>query len=301
MQTESAAPSPRPFEFGGTSDSETCSFNETASHLLYFYFVGELGWTNEAYKERLRIEIERDIPRGVVARLEEHGWKFTGKRVLDVGSGLGGLVQELHLHGAEGYGAEPSSTFVKASIQRLREAGVDSVIHLCPGEDLEFADASFDYVISLQVLEHVSDPAQVMSEIWRVLKPGGQAFVSCENYLSLREMHYRVPWAPLLPKRVGALYLRSLGRNPDFLMKHVTYVTYPGIKKIANDLGFRDLTIKEIQDKLSSPMNIQSSVQRRAIQAATRVFPNSALLRLAPWIMFTFRVGTRMLLEKPAS
>lgn len=43
---------------------------------------------------------------------------------------------------------------------------------------LPFCDAAFDGLICLEVLEHVADPARVMTEIARVLKPGGRAWIS---------------------------------------------------------------------------------------------------------------------------
>ncbi|KFN51267.1 hypothetical protein P873_03100 [Arenimonas composti TR7-09 = DSM 18010] len=46
------------------------------------------------------------------------------------------------------------------------------------GAALPFADASVDGVICLEVLEHVADPARVVAEIARVLRPGGDAWIS---------------------------------------------------------------------------------------------------------------------------
>lgn len=40
-------------------------------------------------------------------------------------------------------------------------------------EDLQFPDATFDAVVCISTLEHVSDPLQVMAELQRVVKPGG--------------------------------------------------------------------------------------------------------------------------------
>jgi SAM-dependent methyltransferase len=53
-----------------------------------------------------------------------------------------------------------------------------NVHYVCPLEALEIPDASFDLVLCTQVLEHVADPKQSMSEIARVLRPGGHAFVT---------------------------------------------------------------------------------------------------------------------------
>jgi SAM-dependent methyltransferase len=49
-------------------------------------------------------------------------------------------------------------------------AGIDAIVD---AHDLPLADASFDMVMAVAVLEHVADPARVVGEIWRVLKPQG--------------------------------------------------------------------------------------------------------------------------------
>jgi SAM-dependent methyltransferase len=61
--------------------------------------------------------------------------------------------------------------------------GVDAVAgaavdDIAVAEQLPYGDASFDVVICTQVLEHVDDPAQALSEIARVLRPGGVTFLS---------------------------------------------------------------------------------------------------------------------------
>jgi SAM-dependent methyltransferase len=47
---------------------------------------------------------------------------------------------------------------------------------ICDAHDLPFADADFDFVLAISVLEHVADPPQVVEEIWRVLKPEGYIY-----------------------------------------------------------------------------------------------------------------------------
>jgi 2-polyprenyl-3-methyl-5-hydroxy-6-metoxy-1,4-benzoquinol methylase len=46
------------------------------------------------------------------------------------------------------------------------------------GESIPFVDESFELVLCTQVLEHVSRPSDVVTELHRVLKPGGIAFIS---------------------------------------------------------------------------------------------------------------------------
>ena len=130
------------------------------------------------------------------------------------------------------------------------------------GEAIPQPSSSFDAVVSLQVLEHVDDAQKVLAEVWRVLKPGGHFYLACENYLAFREGHYRVPWLPLLPKRVGALYLRAIGRSPQFLLEAVNYVTYPGILRACHRLGFVRLRDEQIVESLRSKRGTKFSALR---------------------------------------
>jgi len=49
-------------------------------------------------------------------------------------------------------------------------------------QDLDLADASFDWVLCSHVLEHVPDDRRAMRELWRVLRPGGTAIIQFPTY-----------------------------------------------------------------------------------------------------------------------
>lgn len=94
--------------------------------------------------------------------------QITG-RVLDIGAADRWL--QAHLSNSEQYIALD----YPATGHELYGARPDV---FADGAKLPFPDHCFDAVFCLEVLEHVPEPAQVMEEISRVLKPGGRAWIS---------------------------------------------------------------------------------------------------------------------------
>jgi ubiquinone/menaquinone biosynthesis C-methylase UbiE len=84
-------------------------------------------------------------------------------------------------------------------------------------EALPWPDDFFDLVYSTNVLEHVTDPDQVMRETIRVLKPGGYAQFVFPNYGSFFDGHYALPWFPHSSKAVAKLWMRLWRRDPSFI------------------------------------------------------------------------------------
>lgn len=160
------------------------------------------------------------------------------QEVLDIGSSAGGLSVALALAGKNVMGVEPSAGGVAASQMRARRRGVGTAsFQVGVGEALPFADNRFDLVVSLAVFEHVQDPAQVARETFRVLKPGGYAFIEVPNYIFPFEPHYKIAWLPMMPKSIGKLYARARGGNPDFL-DELNYMNTWIIRDLFNRAGF---------------------------------------------------------------
>ncbi|TFW61132.1 class I SAM-dependent methyltransferase [Bradyrhizobium sp. MOS001] len=154
---------------------------------------------------------------------KESGRSPRGLKLLEVGAGLGLTIATARLHfGAEAYGLEPggeefSGTY-ELGQQLLEGCGLDPRLLVNGvGEQIPFPDQSFDAVISSNVLEHVADPAAVMKECFRVLRPGGVCHMVIPNFGSWWEGHYGLLWLPHSPHWLGRLRVRLAGRNPSYV------------------------------------------------------------------------------------
>ncbi len=105
--------------------------------------------------------------------------EVSGHRVLDAGCGAGPLSEALRDKGAVVTGFDVSAAMVELARQRL---GDDADVHVADlAEPLPFADAEFDDVVASLVLHYLEDWAGPLSELRRVLKPGGRLMISVNH------------------------------------------------------------------------------------------------------------------------
>jgi len=104
-----------------------------------------------------------------------------GKETLDVGCGGGLLAEEFARLECRVTGIDPSELSIAAARVHAEQQGLAIDYQVGFGEDMPFADESFDIVYCCDVLEHVSNLEAVTAEIARVLKPGGIFFYDTIN------------------------------------------------------------------------------------------------------------------------
>lgn len=95
-----------------------------------------------------------------------------GETAVDVGSGTGEDVVAFAAAGAHAIGVEPSPGLRAEAVRRTAGADVEYVEG--QAESLPFNDESVDVLRCERVLQHVDDPAAVVKEMTRVLRPGGR-------------------------------------------------------------------------------------------------------------------------------
>jgi SAM-dependent methyltransferase len=102
---------------------------------------------------------------------------FAGARLLEVGCGMGTDLLQFARGGARVTGVDLTPRSIEISRQHLAIYGERGDFAISDGENLPFADESFDVVYSNGVLHHTPDTAGAVREIHRVLRSGGLARV----------------------------------------------------------------------------------------------------------------------------
>jgi SAM-dependent methyltransferase len=120
--------------------------------------------------------------------------------VVELGPGVGANLRYLPA-GTRLIAVEPNPAMHRRLLARVARARIDLELHVTVGERLDLPDASVDAVISSLVLCTVPDPAAVVAEVHRVLRPGGRyAFlehVAAPEHTALRRLQRAVrrPWS----------------------------------------------------------------------------------------------------------
>ena len=176
----------------------------------------------------------------------------TDRTILDVGC-LDGTVGELLLRrGNVVYGIDAVAPAVETAVRRGIQARVGNL-----EERLDFPDAMFDVVFAGEVLEHIFAVEGLLTEIHRVLKPGGHLVATTPNLAAL-----------------GRRLLLLANRNPHIEISfadntaagHIRYFIRGTLFDLLRKQGFR------VTDYTSDVVNFDSSGRIRSLWLA-RLFP----------------------------
>ena len=118
------------------------------------------------------VRMLKNLVPGRLAWFDRHiNWH--GRDVLDLGCAGGFMAEALATRGAHVTGIDPAAEAIDAARAHARAQGLRIGYDVGVGEALPYADASFDAVVCVDVLEHVADLNRVLAEVARTLRPGG--------------------------------------------------------------------------------------------------------------------------------
>jgi 2-polyprenyl-3-methyl-5-hydroxy-6-metoxy-1,4-benzoquinol methylase len=103
---------------------------------------------------------------------------YKGKRVLEIGHGIGTDLLLFAENGASVYGIDITESHHEMAKENFRLHNLDAQLKLCDASDIQFPANFFDVVYSLGVLHHTPDTIRCIGEAYRVLKPGGVFILS---------------------------------------------------------------------------------------------------------------------------
>jgi SAM-dependent methyltransferase len=216
---------------------------ETAITRFYeqdsYYEGGESGYSDTAYSDQelaLRATFKK-----IVRNLDSRG--LTGGRLLEIGCGYGYLLQEAENFFEERSGTEFSSEGVRQSslkADHVYEGGVEAIP----------ADASYDCIIALQVIEHVYDPFTFVTKLIEHASPGASIVLGTPD--------------------IGGMLKKVMGRRwPSFKVpEHVLYFDLKTLSHLMSTAGLID--VKVFPYPHAFPLALIASKFRIAVPRALR-------------------------------
>ena len=133
--------------------------------------------------------------------------------ILEVGSGGCGLSFNF---GGDVVGIDPLADDLRQLFPWQRDSKVPTIT--AEGEHLPFDDASFDIVLSDNVIDHAEDPQRIVNEMTRVLKPGGVLYFTVHVHHPIYHLASRIygAWRTLgMPGEVTPFADHTVHLTPD--------------------------------------------------------------------------------------
>ena len=226
-------------------------------------------------------------------------YRFGLKRSLVVGAGRGGLTCNLLLRGYSVDSIEPYKPYLDIIEYKFSKYAIKGNLLNGTAENVELPAEFYDFVAMIDVIEHVEDPAIVLTKLRQALVENGAIYLTVPNRFHLRDPHYKMYFICLMPLKWSDRLLKFLGRlkedgeNGRQQLSTMHYYRFRSFVHFAESLGFKVIDIRRLQTLEPE----EYLVQRGKFMRLAKIIRRARLSVLLIWFGRMF-LGHRLLLIK---
>ncbi|MFQ5935646.1 MAG: class I SAM-dependent methyltransferase [Acidiferrobacterales bacterium] len=173
----------------------------------------------------------------------------SGDRILEVGVGTG-LSLPLYPEDVKVTGIDISAEMLAKTRERVTDeklSQVEAVLEM-DAENLRFPDNSFDKVVAMYVVSVVSDPSQMVAEMRRVCRPGGEIFIA--NHFRARNPVIKAA------ERLIAPLAKLVGFHPDLALEDLLEKTHLDVVEVRSTNLFGYWKVLRCRSTASRPLHL---------------------------------------------
>ncbi len=200
--------------------------------------------------------------------------KHTGESVLEIGAGMGTDLAQFAIAGSIVTDLDLSSGHLRHAQENFQLRGLSGTFLHGDGELLSFPDNSFDVVYSNGVIHHTPNTQQVVSEIHRVLKPGGKAIIMVYRENSIQYWRDIVYWRGIVQ---GQLNQWSVGE----IMSRSVEISETGARPLVKVYSSRKL--RDMFAEFENVRIYRRQLMKHEPPRSLRWIPVSLLQRIVGW------------------
>lgn len=271
VETPKSAHLPRIVTGDPYKDQVQDQWNEDACGSQYVEKAkeGTLDWYLEA--ERYRYDVYGPwMPK--VMEFDKHA----GKKVIEIGGGMGTDLAQFAKHGAIVTDFDLSAGHLEHAKRSFALRGLKGEFVHGDGENVPFPDNTFDVVYSNGVIHHTPDTAGVVRHMFRILKPGGKAIIMvyAENswhYWREQVIGIGVQKGQLASRSMGWIMSGSVEMNSRGQRPLVKVYTRERLRTLFTGAGFEKISI------------LKRQMVKEELPARLQWFPVWLAGRLAGW------------------
>lgn len=179
-----------------------------------------------------KVETSKKVVSDFIQRVGD----VSGKKIIDVGCGNGGICIAFSLAGASVAGVEVEEDLYLIAKKHTEFYGAKVNFYLYDGNELPFDDNTFDYAVSTSVLEHTTSPVLYLREILRILKSHGILYLGFPNKLWPKETHTGLWFLTYFPGILKPVFIKMFHRNP-LEDNNLHFYSYGDLEGMINEIS----------------------------------------------------------------